>query len=35
MASRIPRALPPPAQPPIISGPLNLSGLPPMGNRLQ
>jgi hypothetical protein len=34
MARRIPKALPPPAQPPVINGPLSPSGLPPMGNGL-
>ena len=34
MANRIPKALPPPAQPPVINGPLSPSGLPPMGNGL-
>jgi hypothetical protein len=34
MTNRIPQALPPPAQPPAINGPLSPSGLPPMGNGL-
>jgi hypothetical protein len=29
--NRIPAPLPPPAQPPAINGPLNPTGLPPMG----
>jgi len=32
--SRIPAPLPPPAQPPVINGPLTPNGLPPMGNGL-
>jgi hypothetical protein len=35
MSNRIPRALPAPAQPPVINGPLSPSGLPAMGNGLQ
>ena len=31
LQSRIPAPLPPPAQPPVIHGPLSPSGLPPMG----
>jgi len=31
MQNRIPAPLPPPAQPPVINGPLSPSGLPPMG----
>jgi hypothetical protein len=34
MQSRIPTPLPPPAQPPVINGPVGPSGLPPMGNGL-
>ncbi|MPZ40074.1 MAG: hypothetical protein GEU95_18860 [Rhizobiales bacterium] len=32
MQSRIPAPLPPPAQAPVIKGPVGSSGLPPMGN---
>jgi hypothetical protein len=35
MTNRIPQALPSPAQPPVINGPLSPSGLPPMGNGLR
>jgi len=34
MQSRIPAPLPPPAQPPVINGPLNPNGMPSMGNGL-
>ena len=34
MARRIPAPLPPPAQPPVINGPVGPSGIPPMGNGL-
>jgi hypothetical protein len=33
--NRIPSALPPPAQPPVINGPLNPNGLPSMGNGIR
>jgi len=31
LQNRIPAPLPPPAQPPVIHGPLSPNGLPPMG----
>jgi hypothetical protein len=34
LQSRIPAPLPPPAQPPVINGPLNPNGMPSMGNGL-
>jgi hypothetical protein len=35
LQNRIPAPLPPPPQPPRINGPLNPSGLPPMGNGIR
>lgn len=35
MQSRIPAPLPPPAQPPVVNGPVGPNGLPPMGNGLR
>jgi hypothetical protein len=32
---RIPAPLPPPAQPPVINGPLTPNGLPSMGNGIR
>jgi hypothetical protein len=32
MQGRIPAPLPPPSQAPVINGPLNSNGLPPMGS---
>jgi hypothetical protein len=33
--NRIPAPLPPPAQPPVINGPLTPNGLPSMGNGIR
>lgn len=32
MTKRIPKQLPPPAQPPVIDGPIGPSGMPSIGN---